>query len=235
MTSFRWICLNLILLTFCGCGPETPTPSTTSVPELAEQYAALELEPDDTPFELEPDFRLLTTGDFQAFPADATTWSSADDVLTSTGKPKGYLYSQESFSNFTWRFEYRYPRPEKLADDDKFKGNTGFMVYITGEPKIWPVCLEVQGKHVDMANVKENGGAEAPEVDSDPAKRLAARHRVGQWNAIEIVSKDGELAVSLNGQLVTRSRPAFLSSGSIGIQAEEHPFEVRRMRVRVDP
>jgi hypothetical protein len=108
-------------------------------------------------------------------------------------------------------------------------------VYITGDAKIWPLCLEVQGKHSDMAAVKENGGAEAPEVESNPTDRLAARKRVGQWNALEIVSKDGELSIVLNGEPVTHSPPAFLSAGSIGIQAEDQPFEVRRMRIRVDP
>jgi hypothetical protein len=237
MSSLRCWLLGLALGGLIGCGPTVPavTQSTTSVPELAEQYAALETEPDETPFELEPDFRLLSAGDFQAFPRDTDTWKFDDDVLTSTGKPKGYLYSTESFANFTWRFDYRFPRPEKLSDDDKFKGNTGFLVYITGEPKIWPVCLEVQGKHSDMAAVKENGGAEAPEVESDPDKRLTARKRVGQWNSLEIVSKDGELSIALNGEPVTHSRPAFLSAGSIGIQAEDHPFEVRRLRIRVDP
>jgi hypothetical protein len=224
-------------LLLAGCTPATtplPTP-TTSVPELAEEYAALEPTPDEPPFELEPDFRLLTLADFQSFPAAIETWSMNGDVLVSTGKPRGYAYSTESFGNFTWRFEYRFPRPVTLESDETFKGNTGFLVYITGEPKIWPVCLEVQGKYAEMAAVKENGGAQAPEVDGDPEARLAARKPVGQWNAIEIVSKDGELTVSLNGQQVTHSRGAFLSAGAIGIQAEDHPFEVRRMRIRVDP
>jgi len=232
-----FITLGWLSVLLVGCDPVavTPTPSTTSVPELAEQYASLEAAPEETAFELEPEFRLLALADFQSFPADTATWSMDGDVLVSTGKPKGYVYSTDSFANFTWRFEYRFPRPEKLIDDDKFKGNTGFLVYITGEPKIWPLCLEVQGKHVDLAAIKENGGAETPEVDSDPDKRLAARNRVGQWNVLEIVPREGELTVSLNGYEVTHSQPAFLSAGSIGIQAEDHPFEVRRMRIRVDP
>jgi hypothetical protein len=226
--------LSLLL---AGCTPAAaplPIPAK-SIPELAEEYAALEPVPDEPPFALEPDFRLLTVADFLSFPAGVETWSMDGDVLVSTGKPRGYLYSSDSFANFTWRLEYRFPRPVKLESDEDFKGNTGFLVYITGEPKIWPVCLEVQGKHAEMAAVKENGGAQAPEVDGDPAARLAARQPVGQWNALEIVSKEGELTVSLNGEQVTHSHPAFLSAGSIGIQAEDHPFEVRRMRIRVDP
>jgi len=230
-------CVLLMAVVLAGCAPSgAPLPAPPkSIPELAQEYAALEPAADEPPFELEPDFRLLTVADFQSFPADVASWSMQADTLVSTGKPKGYIYSHDTFANFTWRLEYRFPRPVSLDSDDAFKGNTGFLVYITGEPKIWPVCLEVQGKHADMANVKENGGAEAPQVSGDPAARLAARNPVGQWNALEIVSRDGELSVSLNGQPVTHSAPAFLSAGAIGIQAEDHPFEIRRMRIRVDP
>jgi len=225
------LALGSLSVLLVGCDPVAVTPSTTSLPAPAEKTVPSA----ETPFELEPEFRLLTLADFQAFPPHAGIWTLNGDILVSTGKPKGYLYSTDSFTNFTWRFEYRFPRPDKLTDDDKFKGNTGFLVYITGEPKIWPVCLEVQGKHIDLAAIKENGGAEAPQIDGDAAARLAARKRVGQWNALEIASKDGELTVSLNEQQVTHSQPVFLSAGSIGIQAEDHPFEVRRMRIRVDP
>ncbi|HUQ72424.1 MAG TPA: hypothetical protein VM165_23050, partial [Planctomycetaceae bacterium] len=60
-----------VLLVGCDPGAVTPTPSTTSIPELAEQYASLEATPEETAFELEPEFRLLTLADFQSFPPDA--------------------------------------------------------------------------------------------------------------------------------------------------------------------
>ena len=111
---------------------------------------------------------------------------------------------------------------------------TGFLVYITGEHKLWPMCLEVQGKHVQMAAIKENGGAEPVKAEDDDAARQQARKPVGQWNSLDIVSKDGALAVSLNGTPISKCEPDFLSEGLIGIQAEDHPFEVRRIRVRRD-
>jgi hypothetical protein len=121
-----------------------------------------------------------------------------------------------------------------LKDESQFKGNTGFLMYITGEHKIWPVCLEVQGKYSEMGDIRENGGAEKVTKTDDNEARQNARKPVGQWNSLEIVSKDGTLAVSLNGTPVCKSEPDFLSEGMIGVQAEKFPFEVRRLRIRRD-
>jgi hypothetical protein len=188
----------------------------------------------EPPFQLEEGFTQLGFADFEAFGAEAATWEGTADGIKSSGKPKGYLYSKQPYQNFTMRLDYRFPRPANLKDEAKFKGNTGFLVYITGEHKLWPVCLEVQGKHIQMAAIKENGGAQPVTATDDEAARLKARHAVGEWNAIEIVSTNGALSVSLNGTPISKCEPDFLSEGSIGIQAEDHPFEVRRIRIRRD-
>ncbi len=234
----RWFCSVMMLLVGCNAAT-TPAPITPPTPAATAPTAPIPahetvVEP-DTPFTLEDGFRWLARADFDDFGAEEGTWTEIPEGMACSGKPRGYLFSRDSFQNFTWRLEYRFPRPESLKDDAKFKGNTGFMVYITGEPKIWPVSLEVQGKHVQMGTIKENGGANAPTVEDHPEVRESARKPVGQWNRLEIVSKDGELRVSLNDQPLSKSAPDFLSSGAIGIQAEDFPFEVRRMRLRVDP
>lgn len=203
-------------------------------PEAANDEAAATEPPQepDTSFVLEAGFTLLSFGDFEAFQAEPETWSATDDGLRCTGKPKGYLYSVAPHQNFTWKLEYRFDRPKSLKDEAKFKGNTGFLVYITGEHKQWPVCLEVQGKHVQMAAIKENGGAAPVNVHDDDAARQAARKPVGQWNRLEIISRDGSITAKLNDVPISRSEPNFLSEGKIGLQAEDHPFVVRRMRIK---
>ncbi len=201
-----------------GVGEETPATPAES----------------ESPFHLEDGFTQLGFADFEAFGAEASTWEGTTDGIKSSGKPKGYLYSKQPYQNFTLRLEYRFPRPANLKDEAKFKGNTGFLVYITGEHKLWPVCLEVQGKHIQMAAIKENGGAQPVTATDDEAARQKARHAVGEWNAIEIISTNGALSVSLNGTPISKCEPDFLSEGSIGIQAEDHPFEVRRLRIRRD-
>ena len=207
--------------------------SVAAAPDAEMSSGEIAQEP-DTPFQLEEGYTPLSFSDFEAFAAESGTWEGTPDGLKCTGKPPGYLYSKQAYQNFTWRLEYRFPRPATLKDETKFNGNTGFLVYITGEHKVWPVCLEVQGKFAQMAAIKENGGAQPVTATDDDAARQMARKPVGQWNALEIVSTNGALSVSLNGTPISKCEPDFLSEGLIGIQAEKHPFEVRRMRIRRD-
>ena len=216
-----------------GCQSEVPV-APPSGQSIAAKAKSVDLTTPEAPFELESDFVPLSLDQFENFGAEPGTWNETAGVMTCTGKPRGYLYSKLPYQNFTLRLEYRFPRPDNLKDDAKFKGNTGFLVYITGEHKLWPICLEVQGKHVQMAAIKENGGAQPVMGEDDEDARQRARKPVGQWNAIEILSKAGALQVSLNGVPISKSQPDFLSEGSIGIQAEDHPFEVRRLRIRTE-
>ena len=227
---------GMLLVVAVGCRQETPAPTPTlsnsnSTATTAIAHEAVAAEP---PFHLEEGFESLAFADFEAFDAQADTWAATEEGLKCSGKPKGYLYSKQPYQNFTLRVDYRFPRPDNLKDEAKFKGNTGFLIYVTGEHKLWPMCLEVQGKHVQMAAIKENGGAEPVKAEDDDTARQQARKPVGQWNSLEVVSKDGALAVSLNGTSISKCEPDFLSEGLIGIQAEDHPFEVRRLRLRRD-
>ena len=236
MLSLRVGMPVVLLVLLAGCRGEVPGPAEPGSRPATEKPAATatEVTLPEKPFELEAGFELLKLSDFEAFGSETDTWSATDDGLKCSGKPRGYLYSKQPYQNFTLRLEYRFPRPDTLKDEAKFKGNTGFLVYITGEHKLWPVCLEVQGKHVQMAAIKENGGAQPVTATDDDAARQRARKPVGKWNQIEIVSREGALSVSLNDTPISTCEPDFLSEGPIGIQAEDHPFEVRRIRIRRD-
>lgn len=201
------------------------------VPETSADEPSVPSEPEQ-PFVLEDGFTALAFQDFESFQAEPDTWTATEDGIRCTGKPKGYLYSLTPHHNFTWKLEYRFERPKSLKDETKFKGNTGFLVYIIGEHKQWPVCLEVQGKHVQMAAIKENGGAAPVTVHDDEAARQSARKPVGEWNRLEISAREGAVTAKLNDVPISRSEPNFLSEGQIGIQAEDHPFVVRRMRIK---
>jgi len=224
----------LVLAGGCRQEPPAPTPAlnnSSGSPTTVIAHEAVITEP---PFHLEEGFESLAFADFEAFGAEADTWVVTEEGVKCSGKPKGYLYSKQPYRNFTLRVDYRFPRPDNLKDEAKFKGNTGFLIYVTGEHKLWPMCLEVQGKHIQMAAIKENGGAEPVKAEDDDAARQKNRKPVGQWNSLEIVSKDGALTASLNGTPISKCEPDFLSEGPIGIQAEDHPFEVRRLRLRRD-
>lgn len=218
-----------------SAGPSDTATNARETPEIVETIEEFIPEP-DTPFSLEPGFELLTLEDFQQFKAEPDTWTTTGDVIHCSGKPKGYIYTTETFKNFTMRLEYRFPRPPTLksAEDAKFAGNTGFMIYIIGEHRIWPASLEVQGKHSEMATIKSNGGVPALSIRDDPAVRKAARKPVGNWNAIEITSHDGHLVALLNGTVVCISEAGELDEGAFGLQSEGFEVEFRRLCVKRD-
>ena len=232
--QFAIVAGTLCCLVLIGCQSEVPAGKASATIPAAGTTSESAAVTSDSPFELESDFVALSLDQFESFGTEPETWKATPNGIACTGKPRGYLYSKQPYQNFTLRVEYIFTRPENLKDEAKFKGNTGFLIYITGEHKLWPMCLEVQGKHVQMAAIKENGGAQPVMVDDDDAARQKARNAVGQWNTLEIVSKSGELTASINGTPISKSQPDFLSEGPIGIQSEDHPFEVRRMRIRAE-
>ena len=69
------------------------------------------------------------------------------------GTPNGYLCTKKSYSNYVLTLEFRYPEQA---------GNSGVFHYISGEHKVWPACVEVQGLYQRLAQIFPLGGAEGP-------------------------------------------------------------------------
>ncbi len=210
--------------------PEGNDTDQTDEPEI--EYEPFE--EDDSPVFVEPGFAPLTLADFDFFQAEEGTWSEEGATIRCSGKPRGYAYTNKEFESFTLRVDYRFPRPVGLQDDETYAGNTGFMIYITGEHKLWPVSLEVQGKYFEMGMIKANGGAATVVGSDDEGTRRSTRQPVGQWNSIEIVSRDGQLTASINGTTVAESEPSELKRGAFGLQSEDFPVHFRNLRIRED-
>jgi len=238
-------------LCLAGCAPDAQPEQSQQpaakrgAPSAAENFAAAAKtgdaannEPADA-FTPEEGFTRLTLADFDVFFAKkvegSPSWTDAGGMIRGTGKPRGYLHSRKSYRNFTLRLDYRFPVPDDPALVDKV--NTGVLVYISGPHRIWPVCLEVQGKHVEMGHIKANGRADvidAAAVQDDDAARQKARKPVGEWNSLEIISRDGVLTSTLNGIKICENKAGELREGPLGLQAEDFAVEFRRLRIRED-
>lgn len=237
----QFAAMFLLLSGLCGCGellptPAEPKPTPTTATAATKKLAPL---PEDAPeLRLEEGFELLGLEAFESFfaksPGQTVVWEQAGNGFNCNGKPRGYLYSKQSYANFTLKLDYRFRRPSDLTDDADFKGNTGVMIFITGEHKQWPVSLEVQGKYSEMATIKANGGAANVEIEDNADARSMARKPVGEWNDIEVVAKDGALTASINGTKVCESKPSDLREGLLGFQAEDFEVQFRNIRVRRD-
>ena len=241
--------LTMITLLMLGGSSEPSAPAPTSATPNASRESTPPTPPamfpvpwstetlGDGEFQLEEGFRALAFSDFEPFFAKPPqppqmTWHPIRDAIVCFGKPKGYLYSKEKFADFTLRLEFRFAPPDDEAAAKSFNPNTGVMLHITEPHKQWPKSLEVQGRFADLATIKENGGAAKVEIVDDAAVRETARKPVGEWNAVEIVSKAGAVTAHLNGAKVCESQPSDVTSGMIGLQSEDFEVHFRRLRIR---
>jgi hypothetical protein len=167
--------------------------------------------------------------------APADTWTVEGDVIKCSGHPNGYFATKKSYRNFVLRFDFRYVRPANLEDDWKFQGNSGYLIYIRGEHKVWPKCIEVQGMYRAAGQIFAIGGAPAVRAKDYPEIRRQVLKPVGEWNSMEIISKDGALTAKINGKVVCESEPGELKEGPIGFQSEGAEIHFRNIRIKELP
>ena len=191
----------------------------------------------------ENEFQPLAFEDFSKYvskpPAegDPPTWSAMESgIIQTTGRPRGYLYTNETFGDFTLRGEFRFVTQEENPDPAAMaKYNTGFLIYVPDEHKIWPRSLEVQGRYDQMGQVKSNARDVMITVPvDDEAVRREACKPVGEWNAVEITTRNGAVTSYLNGSKISHCEPGELKSGHIGLQAEDSAVEFKNLRIRRD-
>jgi len=160
------------------------------------------------------------------------TWTlGSDGTIICTGKPNGYFYTANSFKNYHLRFEVRYVRPKDLTDDAKFAGNSGFLIHIEGEHKVWPKSVEVQGMNRDMGNIFPIAGAPKGNFKKDAEAQKKAIKPVGEWNVVEIISQDGKLTAKINGTQVAEGT-SDLKQGPIGWQSEGAEIHFRKIEIK---
>jgi hypothetical protein len=184
---------------------------------------------------LEPGFAPLDpSGKLDAYEMIATpaeTWKVEADMVACTGDPRGYILTKKSYRNFILRLDIRFAHPDGLTDESAFPGNSGVLLHVSGERKVWPACVEVQGKHVDTGRIIGIGGAPRVTATDDAAARKRVLQPVGEWNSLDIVSIDGAVSATLNGVLVCVSEAGPLREGPIGFQSEGSPVAFRNIRI----
>lgn len=181
--------------------------SSTTTTEQASAVDALD--------DFEKDF-------FVAF-GDPASWKAEGGVIQCNGTPNGYLASRKSYSNYVLTLEFRYPEQA---------GNSGVFNYISGEHKVWPACVEVQGLYSRLAQIFPLGGAEGPRSDGDEEARAKARKPHTEWNRLEITSRDGVIGAKLNGVFIGESGPYPVRQGPIALQSEGAPVHFRNVEIR---
>jgi hypothetical protein len=161
-----------------------------------------------------------------------TTFKIDNGTVFNTGSPHGYMYTLKKYWNFTLRLEYLFEPYQGMESDDDLFTNTGYFLFVN-EHDVWPATLEIQGKN-DFEMSLALGATESTFTFDDDA-RVRARKPAGQWNAVQIVSKDGEVWTYLNGAQITHvTKHPFTQPGYIAFQVESGPVRWRNIRIKAE-
>ncbi len=160
--------------------------------------------------------------------ADAFTVNNG--VMICDGSPQGYIRTTNLFRDFELELEWRF-------DPGHGGGNTGVLLRVVGEDKVWPKSVEVQ---LESGNAGDIWIIDGYPVTVDPSRTEGRRTRrsrdgaelpLGQWNQASIRVADGVLTVSINGTEVNRATGLNTDLGKIALQSEGAHVEFRNIRI----
>ncbi len=148
-----------------------------------------------------------------------------DNMLYVSKGSAGYIRTNKQFSNYNLKLEWRW-----LAA----KGNSGVLLHIQKLDSVWPKCFQVQQKMDAAGDIICMNGLWATEC-TDKVKFTVAKMQpsnekpIGEWNSMEVISKNGTLTVYVNGVLQNKLTGLTKKKGYIGFQAEGQAIEYRNL------
>jgi hypothetical protein len=166
-------------------------------------------------------------------PADSRmedVWSVADGVLICKGQPIGYLRTEADYTNYVLKLEWRFNPATKQA------GNSGVLLRVIGEDKVWPRSVEAQ---LQSGNAGDFWNIDKFPMKTDPArltgrntkKTHSAERPIGQWNEYEIIVDGGSVRLNVNGELVNQAWDVLETPGKIALQSEGAEIHFRNIRL----
>jgi hypothetical protein len=158
-------------------------------------------------------------------------WQIRDGVLYCTGKPNGYIRTEDAYQNYHLHVEWRWPAEPS---------NSGVLLHATGPDEVWPPCIECQLKAGSAGDLVLMNGAGIT-VDGvnrqNPARRFVviekkgtgSENPAGQWNSYDIFCRGDSVRCLVNEVPQNEGTGASVSSGWICLQSEGGPIEFRNI------
>ena len=183
-------------------------------------------------FMLGPNCRSAPDGCGKTMPSGV--FRIVDGKIVCTGKTQGYAYTEEKYLDFTLRFQFRFvPSPDwDYEEGVVFDGKSGYFVFVN-DHRVWPKGIQIEGNYRNTlipyamdATIK---------FTEEPGALHRARRPPGEWNSVEIVSKDGKVMSFQNGILInTITEHEFKEPGHIGFESEGSEIEWRNIRIKAE-
>jgi len=153
------------------------------------------------------------------------TFGVKDGVITDTGQPAGYLRTITDYTSYALHLQMRHVQP----------GNSGVLLRMVGQDKVWPKSIECQGQSGAMGDIWN--------IDDFPMKvapdRTDGRHTgklhpsnerpIGEWNDYEMTLDGGDLEIKVNNLVQNTATDCEEVAGKICLQSEGSPQEFRNI------
>jgi Domain of Unknown Function (DUF1080) len=154
----------------------------------------------------------------------ARTFTVKDGALIVGGKPKGYVYTDKSYTNYVLTYDWRFP------EGSPPESNSGCLVHIQPPHKVMPKSVEPQGRYKDHGKIFFIGFKGEATFDADAHKK--ALRPMGRWSTTEVTcGADGSVSVKLNGVPVSGCKTE-LTSGPIGFQCEGSEVHFKEIKIK---
>lgn len=153
-------------------------------------------------------------------------WGVKDGVMTNEGNPRGYIRTEDDYTNYILRLQWRH-----LG-----KGNGGVLLRAQAPDKVWPQSIEAQGQLGSAGDIWN--------IDKFPMKvaddRTNGRHTKKMhdsnekpanngWNQYEITMDSARLELKVNGLVQNTATECWETPGKICLQSEGSKMEFRNI------
>lgn len=154
-------------------------------------------------------------------------WQVKDGAIWCKGEPFGFLRTTQEFTDFKLTLEW------KWVDEPT---NSGVLLRMTDEDKIWPLCMEAQLMHQRAGDVV-GMGCDFNENEREEGEffRVATKQHEsnekdpGAWNSYEIICQDDTMKLTVNGLHQNTATGICVDKGFIGLQSEGSPIMFRNI------
>jgi hypothetical protein len=156
-------------------------------------------------------------------------WQVKNGEILCSGNPTGFLRTKQEYRDFKLTLAWKWPQKP---------GNSGVLLRMSGEEKIWPPCMEAQlmhrraGDFVGMGcTFNENKAKEGSPISYTPRMNDSSEKELGGWNTYEITCKGDTIEATVNGRLQNRATGVTIHKGYIGFQSEGVPIMFRNIKL----
>lgn len=163
-----------------------------------------------------------------------------DGLLCISGKEFGYIATAGSYGDFHLVTEFKWGE-KKWPPREKAVRDNGILYHTVGEDRVWPRAVECQIQEgdcgdfwlIDSVTAVFDGVRTAPTKNTRLTKKKDAENPTGEWNRVEVISRNGKCTHIVNGVVVNEVTDASLRSGKIVIQSEGAEIYYRKIALKV--